>query len=299
MRTIGRHCRTPTVSTMKRLATLMVSLALSASWPANTFAACDPHLVMPESVSLTANDNLLFYGDSITAGAPRNPHHYATLFELLAKATYCELEDLQVTAKGRRGSHYARYDRLAVRVLREAEPQYTKVVFQDAGKALRLEHPLRPDSSRVFANAIEGTVAATLMTAPDIQVYLATTPGLDELGARRKFVRLYGRQNNWEDHNDATRLAAQSLTASQAIPWDEAFCQVYAEGPDVEWTFDGVHPDLHGHLLLALANLKYFGIPRADLNLSVLEDPDLGIEIATANDIADLAYQAPSQTCAP
>ncbi|MFT4569205.1 MAG: hypothetical protein ACI8TX_000441 [Hyphomicrobiaceae bacterium] len=282
---------------MRPLALLIILLSCSLPFATSTRAACDPARPVPPSVELAPLDRVLFYGDSLTAGFSRNRHHYATLFEQIAKETYCDFDELVVVAKGRRGSHYARYDRLVTQVLREAEEPFSVIMFQDAGKALRLEHPRRPDSPRIFPNAVLLAIAEANLQAPGARLILATTPPLDSQSARNRFVRLYERQNDWRDHNAVTRSIADSQILSVA-PWDTDACYAYNASTGFVWTDDGVHPNAFGDLLLGLSMLKTVGFPREDLALDILSSLDIEITTEDANAIATLVYDAPD-TCNP
>lgn len=274
-----------------------IILAALTCTPTATRAACDPLLAIPSSSGLVATDRVLFYGDSLTAGAARDEHHYSNLFRAIAQGTYCEFSELGVTAKGRRGSHYARYDRLAARVMREAEFPYTIIVYQDAGKPLRLEDTRNPDSSRLFGNAVRMTVAATRLESPSSRIVLATTPRLDTAPAWRKFERLYERQNDWIDHNQSLcQIAGEE--AVELLPWEEDSCHAWPIDAGTPWTLDGVHPDSAGNLALALATLKHFGIPREDLNFDALPALSPPLPEASAALVADLIYGAPLE-CQP
>jgi hypothetical protein len=255
-------------------------------------AACDPANTVPNSLRIAPTSNLLFYGDSISAGFLRNDHHFATVLQEILRETYCDFVDFTVEAKGRRGSHYARYQRLIPGILEQQAKSGASVDFlflQDAGRALRTERPSRPDSKRLFGNAASDTIETARLEAPAITVVVATTPGLDVINARSKFVRLYDRQNDWFDHNTILTDVAVSLSA-EILPLRKDTCEAFAATPSRAWTADGVHPEAFGDLALALSIAKYIGVPETDLRLGSLLSLDSSLDESAAALVASSIY---------
>lgn len=261
-------------------------------------AACDAETPVPVSLQITPASRVLFYGDSISAGFLRNSHHYAALVQELLRESYCDFSDFEVTGKGRRGSHYARYQRLISGILsQEAKdgPPVTLLFLQDAGRALRTERPSRPDSNRLFGNAVANTIDVSRATTAGIAVVVADTPGLDTHNQSRKFVRLYERQNDWIDHNVILSDIADGRSAP-VLPWQDDFCEARAANPTAAWTVDGVHPAALGDLALALSITKFLGVPEQDLRFGSLETLDPDLDSVSAAAIASSIY-SPLDLC--
>ena len=277
---------------------LLVGVLGLAAAPQSARADCDPELLVPVELAVGAGQRVLLYGDSITNGSKRTPYHYSILIEHLLHNTYCDLTTLEVVAKGRGGSHYVRYARKLPRFVerdaRDGGSPFAIILFQDAGRALKLDIEKRPDSPRIFSNAVRNTVAATRTAVPAAELVLMSTSPLDVPRAKGKFVRLYEKQNGFLDHNlELAGLAAELLTSE--INWADDTCEAFLGAPEIDWTGDGVHPDEFGHLLLALSTLRGLGAPLADLNTAdlgqfseIYDAPNVAAVVSLLTDPPDL-----------
>lgn len=287
---------------LHRLAALLVAAATFALAPNSASAQCDPSLVPPDTLRLGANDQILFFGDSISRrfGKPKiRPAHYARTFQRILTDTYCDCADIVVSSTGRIGHNYRTYQRrIKRRLSRKNAPEYDWVIVQDAGRAVRNDF---------LAPGVAGTIAGAREALPNANVVLATTPPLDRPRASRGALRRYTDAEDFGPFNDTVEQIAATMGA-EVMPWSVDACSCYSRDPGFDatkpdfnfrWTFDGIHPLPHGELVMALSALKHFGVPREHLNLTNLWKVDDAFNLTTVETIADWVYSAADWAVVP
>ncbi len=253
---------------------------------------CDTALKPPLDMRLQPNDRVFFYGDSLTAGG-KVRYHYGNLARDILADTYCDYASLEVTAFGRRGSHYGRYARRIGGTLQGQS--YDWVIFSDAGRALRL-------SNHRFQDGVTETLRSARAVLPFANFAVATTPPLDEGPGDRGGCRVYTNACNYSVHN---QVLAEIAAAEQAdvVPWNDDTCSVYSENSRAgnaglgTLTMDGIHPKPLGYLALALSVVKWAGARRQDLNLRNLEKVHSDFSFENATRIADWVYAPKTDDC--
>lgn len=268
------------------VAALTLGVAMSAT-PVIAGGACDPTLHPTPDFQLYNGDRILCFGDSVSQGASTEPGHYAVLLQALLRGTYCAMSEVEVQAKGSNSGHWRNYRSRLNRVLKNNDVDV--VLIQDAGKAQK-----RNDGR--FVGLIEDAVERARSVRPFARFIAATTPPLDVPRAGRKWARSYPKADNFQAHNDDVWTAADALGISVA-DWASAACSAFNARPDLAWTDDGVHPDIWGHLLLAVATARDLGVPRNHLGLAALTSVYPALTEPTISDVADLVY-ASDPSCA-
>ncbi len=260
------------------------------------FEDCDPTIQLPVDFKLHPDDTMLFFGDSITTLFKERSYHYAKIVRRLLGSTYCPFNDaFPVDAVGRKGSHFDRYRRRIGKVLtvQKSDTTFTQILFQDAGKALRL-------SRNHFHESVRTTVEAAREADPGARIVLATTPPMEEHPRRRGNCRLYTRSCNFTVHNNILTDELASSLDVDIVPWDEDFCRMLVNGPGIDLlplTEDGVHPEPAGYLGLAISLVKWAGAPREDLNLQALGDLHPSFTPEFAEEVADWIYDPTTYDC--